>query len=271
LNTKTASPLSLSSAPRFPLLELLHPREQTGAVLLMLALGVLVGGIAVWLGMLKLWMATTLVLGLVLVPGIFKWRTDLRRYGPTVMVLSILLVTQGFHTVEHIMQVIQYHLFHWPMRLSSGLISAANSEWVHFFWNWAVVLITLGLILAGMRNAWAWLLLAWSFAHALEHAYMFMRYLEMVQHLKQLGFPALSAQGLPGILGRDGWLATSPWTQGTFLYRLPGLTTAPRLDIHFWWNIGETIWLFLAAHTFLRERLRPNQAQTLKVSETFRV
>jgi len=256
MSTQASSPHPWSGLQRFPVLQLLHPREQTRAVLLMLALGVLVGGLAVWLKMLPLWIATSLVLGLVLVPGVLKWRADLRLYGPTAMVLSILLAAQGFHTLEHLTQVIQYHLLHWPMRLSSGLISAANSEWVHFLWNWAIVLITVGLMFAGMRNIWAWLLLAWAFAHASEHAYMFVRYLEMVRELQRLGFPTVSAQGLPGILGRDGWLATGPWAQSNPLLRWSGLTTAPRLDIHFWWNTGETVLLFLAAHTFLRPQLK---------------
>jgi hypothetical protein len=256
MSTQASSPDSFSGIQRFPLLALLHPREQTRAVLLTLALGLLVGGIAVWLRRLPLWGATTLVLGLLLVPGILKWRADLRLYGPAAMVLSILLVAQGFHTVEHLTQVIQYHFLHWPMRASSGLISAANSEWIHFIWNWTIVLITAGLIVSGMRNFWAWLLLAWAFAHASEHLYMFVRYLEMLRQLQGLGFPALSAQGLPGILGRDGWLATNPWIQASLLHRLPGLTTAPRLDIHFWWNVGETTLMFLAAHTFLRKHLR---------------
>jgi len=60
-----------------------------------------------------------------------------------------------------------------------------------------------------------------------------------------------TAQGLPGIIGRDGWLARSPLTQGTFLCTLPGITTAMRLDVHFWWNIIETTLLLGAATWFL--------------------
>ena len=63
----------------------------------------------------------------------------------------------------------------------------------------------------------------------------------------------VAAQGLPGILGRDGWLATSELTQGTFICRLSGVTTAVRLDVHFWWNIGETMLLLLAGNMYLRQ------------------
>jgi hypothetical protein len=57
------------------------------------------------------------------------------------------------------------------------------------------------------------------------------------------------------VFGRDGWLARSAATEGAFLCRLPGLTTATRIDVHFWWNIGEIALLLAAAHVFLRARL----------------
>jgi hypothetical protein len=98
-------------------------------------------------------------------------------------------------------------------------------------------------------------LLVWTIAHASEHTYMMVRYLQLKHELGVLGVPEVSAQGLPGILGRDGWLARSPVTQDTFLCRLPGLTTTTRLDVHFWWNTGETLLLLIAAHLFLRRRL----------------
>jgi hypothetical protein len=67
-----------------------------------------------------------------------------------------------------------------------------------------------------------------------------------------MGVTSITAQGLPGVLGRDGWLARSQATQGTFLCRLPGVTTANRLDVHFWWNMGEIGLLLIAADRFLR-------------------
>ena len=116
-------------------------------------------------------------------------------------------------------------------------------------------MVVLYLVCGGMRNPWAWVLLAWTVAHALEHTYMMARYLQLQGELQRLGVPNVSAQGLPGILGRDGWLARSAATQGTFLCRLPGLTTTTRLDVHFWWNTGETALLLLAGHLFLGTRL----------------
>jgi hypothetical protein len=243
------------SDPHFPLLTLLHPREQTRAVVLLLSLGIVLWGIVVSAAGLPIWGATTIVLGLLLIPGIQKWRADRMRYGSTIMVLSILVAMQGFHSIEHVVQWIQYHWMRWQPFRSSGLISALNAEWVHFIWNWAVVFVVLYLVWSGMRNPVAWVLLVWTIAHASEHTYMMVRYLQLKHELGVLGVPEVSAQGLPGILGRDGWLARSPVTQDTFLCRLPGLTTTTRLDVHFWWNTGETLLLLIAAHLFLRRRL----------------
>jgi hypothetical protein len=237
--------------PRFPLLTLLHPREQSGLMAGALVAGLLVG----WWGLNRLdwplWIATATVLAFVLTSSVLKWQADQRRYGPTAMGVSALVVLQGFHAIEHIVQWYQYYVLDWSLRASNGLLSPANAEWVHFVWNWMVMLIVILLVWGGMRNRWAWLLLIWGMAHALEHTYMFVRYLEALDQLSQLGITTVTAQGLAGILGRDSWLALSSVTRGTVISRLPGLTTATRLDVHFWWNMGETLWLILAANAFM--------------------
>jgi hypothetical protein len=247
--------------PRFPVLRLLHPREQTPLVIATFAFGLLVGYLVMWRLGWPLWGASAAVLALLLIPGAAKWRADARRYGGVVMILSILLVTQGFHSVEHVSQWLQFHVLNWSARTSTGLLSPANAEWVHFIWNWLVLLAVIGLALGGMRNVWAWLLLAWALAHTLEHTYMFIRHLQVLDELRRVGITSITAQGLPGVLGRDGWLARSAVTQGTFLCRLPGVTTANRLDVHFWWNMGEITLLVLAANSYLRAVLPHTRAQ----------
>jgi hypothetical protein len=207
------------------------------------------------------------VLGVLLVPGALKWRSDAGRFGRTVMILGILLAAQGFHSVEHATQWLQNHVLGWPARESTGLLSAANAEWVHFAWNWTVLIVVAYLFCKGMRGPWGWLLLAWSLAHTIEHTYMFVRYLQVLEELRQMGITTITAQGLPGIFGRDGWLAQSDATRDTFLCRLPGLTTAPRLDVHFWWNNGETTLLLLAANAFLLGRVRPAGAAPSPLSQ----
>ena len=237
-----------------PLLQLLNPRQHTGAVIKSLALGMVLGWLAIQFLGWPLWAATFVVL-IVLIPvGIQKWREDRLRYGGVVMILSILLTTQGVHTIEHLIQWGQYHLLYWTARQSTGLLSPANAEWVHFVWNWSVLLVVIVLIRGGMRNFWSYLLLTVAIAHTFEHTYTFIRYLQVLRELHGLGVNTVTAQGLPGILGRDGWLARSVWTRGTVLCSVPGLTTAVRLDVHFWWNVLEMTMLAIAGHVFLSRR-----------------
>lgn len=242
---------------RLPIFSLFHPQEELPLVVGTLLVGLLVG----WFEMTQfgwpLWAASATVLGLMVIPGVVKWQTDARRYGGTVMVLSILLFAQGFHTIEHIVQWVQFHILNWAATASTGLLSPANAEWVHFIWNWLVLLIVTGLVSFRVKNLWAWLLVAVVVAHTLEHSYMFVRYLEVLDQLKQMGIKDVTAQGLPGVLGSDGWLARSDLTQGTFLCHLPFLTTANRLDIHFTWNILEMSLLLLTANRYMGKFFSP--------------
>jgi hypothetical protein len=239
----------------FPLLTLLNPGRLAPAVAISFALGLAAGWSAAHFLSFPFWSITAITLLVLLPVGVIKWRADLRRYGATIMLLSIILVAQGVHTIEHITQWAEYYILLMPARQSTGLLSAANSEWVHFVWNWVVLIVVLGLMRGGMRNGWALALLAVATAHTIEHTYMFTRYLEMLSELRQLKVFSVTAQGLPGIIGRDGWLARSPVTQGTFICTLPGLTTAMRLDVHFWWNTIEMLLLLCAGSVFLRGRL----------------
>jgi hypothetical protein len=247
-----SAPLDLNR--RLPLLQLLHPRRYAAASLISLLIGLTIGVVGIeWWG-LQRWHATAIVLVAMLPVGVLKFRDDRLRYGGTIMLMSILLTSQGAHTIEHIVQWAQYHLLFWTMRQSNGLLSAANAEWVHFVWNWGVLLIVLVIFWGGVRNFWAYLLLGITIAHTFEHTYLFVRHLQVLGELRELGVTTITAQGLPGILGRDGWLARSPVTQGTLLCSLPGLTTATRLDVHFWWNVIEMSLLLAAGHVFLRRQ-----------------
>jgi hypothetical protein len=251
------------SLDRFPLLALLNPGRLAPTVAVAFVAGLAVGWSAYQFLGFPVWSITMIILLALLPVSVVKWRADLRLYGPTVMLLSIILVAQGTHTIEHIVQWIQYHLLNMPARRSTGLLSAANAEWVHFVWNWAVLIVVLGLVRGGVRNFWATLLLAITTAHTLEHTYLFVRHLMVLSELHQMNIYNVTAQGLPGIIGRDGWLARSPLTQNTFLCTLPGLTTAMRLDVHFWWNVIETSLMLIAGSMFLRSRQRTHQASNI--------
>src|SRR6266498_3685975 len=100
----------LTHAVRFPLLTLLHPRSQSRLLIALLAAGVILSSLGMTLLGAPLWVATVMLLTVLLYPAALKWRDDARRWGRPVMVLSILLALQGFHGIEHITQWMQFHI-----------------------------------------------------------------------------------------------------------------------------------------------------------------
>ena len=173
------------------------------------------------------------------------------------LLLVALIALQSFHTVEHVVQVLQFYIFDKVPAASQGLLKALNAEWVHFVWNWLVFFIFLFIVIKrgsytkgsytknwGER-IWATAFIAWALLHSLEHTYLLIRHLALVGELRALGLPIYEiAQNLPGILGRDGWLANSDGFLA-ICGRIAGLTTLPRVSIHFWWNAGELFLLLM--------------------------
>lgn len=249
---------------RASLLALMHPRGQSAYFAVMLAAGMSAGWFSVARLGMPLWFAVALGLVLLAFPAMRKWRYDRSYLGTPMMVLSVLLATQTFHTIEHVAQWVQYHLLGWPLARASGLLSPLNAEVVHFSWNLMVLLTVVYLLAAGMRNRWMWLLLIWATAHTAEHTYMFINYLQEVQRLASAGLPLSGAQGLPGFFGNSGWLdlnKSASGVSGFVCTFAPALTNASRLDVHFWWNVGEMTLLLLAAHTSVRQFLRSSDAR----------
>lgn len=228
---------------------------------ILVIVGVIVGGVLAFLAYINrypAWIQAACVLA-GLLPAYSKHVVDIYvKHGWWSATLTMLVAAQSFHGIEHLVQWVQYHILRWPFFQASGIISAANAEWVHFGWNWIVLVIMIVLVIGGLRNPFAYLMLVWTIAHTTEHTYLMWRYLQALQELAALGVPEVSAQGLPGFFGRDGWLATSDATRDSFVCRLPGFTTAVRLDVHFWWNVGETALLILATEMKLRQRKQPS-------------
>lgn len=243
-------------APRFPILEVLHPREHTRLVTIsgLIALGgaIISRTVFHWV----LWQAVALVLIVMIVPAAIKWRADARRFGVTAAVAGMLVTVQGLHTVEHVTQWVQRHILHEPLRQANGLLSPANTEWVHFIWNWSVMIPIVFLMFRGMGGFWGWALFAWALAHTLEHTYMFVRYIQISRELQALGFGNVTAQGQPGIFGQGGWLDLSGGSGLQFICNIgPGTTTADRVDVHFTWNTGEILLALPAIHQLLRSKV----------------
>ncbi len=183
----------------------------------------------------------------VLLVGVGFYALAVARVGtPALALLMTLVVAQAGHSVEHVVQMTQLLVQDLPGVAAQGFLVAANQESVHAAWSLGVMLGVALLFAAGLRGPWAWALLAWSLLHAGEHVYLFARYLEVRAEMSRLGLPPLGAeQALPGILGRDGWLAGSPFA--SWCSAIPGLVDAPRPVVHFVWNTGEMVLLLAAA------------------------
>lgn len=241
------------------LFTLVHPRARTRPLLVALIAGFLIGGVLMLTAEMPLSGATLITLGLLAYPAFQKWRDDFARWGAPLCALSVLVALQGFHTFEHIAQYYQFHYLGWSGKISGGLLAAANVETIHFLWNWAVCLTVIGILRAGVRNPFGYAMAAWSFLHCIEHTYLFIQYLDAVVTLWAQDVSPAFAQGLPGILGRHGLLETAgaQYQPLVFLCQLaPPLVTAPRISVHFWWNIGEIAFLLPYAHTAMRRHLR---------------
>lgn len=237
------------------LLLMLDPRAQRRTLALAFLLSSCVGWALMQGLRWPLWSAVGLVLIALIGPLALSWRATWRRDGAVLAVLAGLLYLQSFHGIEHIAQWTQYHVLNYPPKQASGLISPLNAEWVHFVWNWSVLSVLLWLVAHGVgrRNLWAWAMLLWTTAHTAEHSYLMVNYLNALAVLRGQGVDPSFAQGLPGILGSHGWLGQQELPPaGLFICQVvPGLVEAPRLDVHFWWNAGETILLWLAAWSYV--------------------
>lgn len=240
---------------RLPLLTLLETRQHTRLVFGSLALALTaafgVRTLADW----HVWQAVALVMAIMIVPLSIKWRADAQRFGLTAAVAGAYVTVQSLHTTEHITQWIQRHVLNRPLRASNGLLSPANAEWIHFVWNWLVLLTIFWLVFRGMRSWWVVPLVLWATAHSLEHTYLFVRYLQVTSELHRLGFDGVTAQGLPGVIGGGGWLDLNAGTRLDTICGLPFLTTANRLDAHAVWNTGEVLLLLMPVHRLLRAKV----------------
>lgn len=240
---------------RFPVPALLHPREHTALVVVTGSVALGAAFVARTVALWPMWKAVALVLVIMVVPAAVTWRASARRYGTTAAFAGALVTVQGLHSIEHGTQWVQRHVMHRPLRLSNGLLSPANSEWVHFVWNWLVLFAVVVLVWRGMRSWWGWALLVWATAHTLEHTYMWIRFLQVSADLRELGVGDVTAQGLPGIVGRGGWLDLNAGPKVQLICGMPFVTTADRLDAHFVWNTGEVLLLLPAVHVLLRRRV----------------
>jgi hypothetical protein len=137
-----------------------------------------------------------------------------------VALLGVLALTQTAHLVEHIAQMVQIHLLHLSGASAQGILGQLNIEWVHFTWN-ALVLVAILVLLPHFRtNPWLIAVTPLAAWHFVEHAVLIATYLQT------------GASGTPGLLSSGGLVF--------------GGLPIPRADLHFLYNLAETLPLLLA-------------------------
>ena len=148
-----------------------------------------------------------------------------RHYGRLALFYA-LTITQVGHFLEHLVQMAQIHAQGKTGPQAAGVFGALNAEWVHFVWNSWVLVAVLLLLYPFSRNPWLWVLLPLAAWHAFEHVYLMWKYLD-------------TGVGGPGLIAKGG--------------RLGGGLPITRPDLHFFYNLIETVLLVIAfAYTVRR-------------------
>jgi hypothetical protein len=142
-----------------------------------------------------------------------------------------LLVTQTGHLLEHVAQMVQLHVLSLTGAAARGVFGALDVEWVHFVWNTWVIAAVAVLLLRFGANCWLWLAALLAGWHKAEHAYLLSVYL------------ATGVAGTPGLLAHGGALG--------------GGLPLSRPDLHFLYNLAETLPLLLAFALQVRRTARP--------------
>jgi hypothetical protein len=132
----------------------------------------------------------------------------------------VLVVTQGGHFMEHVVQMVQIHVLGLTGAAASGVFGALDIEWVHFLWNTWIIAAVVLLIRQFPRNIWLLPTLVLAIWHELEHLYIMSVYL------------STGVERTPGLLGRGGLIG--------------GGLPLPRPDLHFYYNLIETVPLVAA-------------------------
>lgn len=153
-----------------------------------------------------------------------------------------LLVTQTGHFLEHVAQMIQLRLLGLTGPAARGVFGALDVEWVHFVWNtWVIVAVAVLLTRFG-PNRWLWLAALLAGWHEIEHLYIFSVYLRT------------GVAGTPGFLSQGGALG--------------GGLPLSRPDLHFLYNLAETLPLLVGFVLQVRRTARPGRRRSAPLSPT---
>jgi hypothetical protein len=145
-------------------------------------------------------------------------------------VFTFLVLAQTAHLLEHVAQIVQIHVLSLSGPDTRGIVGQLDIEWVHFIWNAGVVVALVALLVHDRSNRWLVFAAAFASWHLVEHDFIMRTFLET-------GIP-----GSPGLLASGGLIS--------------GGLPLSRPDLHFLYNLVETVAIVIAYLTQLRIETR---------------
>lgn len=106
---------------------------------------------------------------------------------------GVMAFVQSLHFTEHVIEVVQVHVFHDPLNQAQAIFGQFNVEWVHFTGDTALSIGTLLLLTRYRYNPWLYVAAFFQVAHQAEHSYLIFNH--VFYHV---------TQGAPGLLASPG-------------------------------------------------------------------
>lgn len=137
-----------------------------------------------------------LAFGLAVIPWILivfvEMEWTYRHFG-WLALFGLMAFVQTLHFSEHVIEVVQVHVFHDPLNQAQAIFGQFNVEWVHFTGDTGLTIGTLLLLTRYRYNIWLYVAAFFQVAHQAEHSYLIFNYLHY--HI---------TPGAPGLLASPG-------------------------------------------------------------------
>lgn len=140
----------------------------------------------------EIWLA----FGLATVPWILMMLVEMEwtyRHFGWLALFGVMAFVQTLHFTEHVIEVVQVHVFHDPLSKALAIFGSFNVEWVHFTGDTALTIGTLLLLTRYRYNPWLYVAVVFQIAHQAEHSYLIFNHVFMNV-----------VTGAPGLLASPG-------------------------------------------------------------------
>ena len=153
------------------------------------------------------------------------------------VLLLVAVFAQTVQLSQQLVQFAQVRRDNMPLPRVTGITSLLNAEWLAMVWLMLMAAALIGAWRFGVRSRLLIAAAAWTSLHGLEHFYLLVQFARVTTALDNFGLArSRSISMLPGVLGRDGWLALHAATLRPWL---GPLLAAPRVSVHLAWAIGD--------------------------------